>query len=359
MAYGLLRSFLLASGLLTSVALVLGGASGCNDDGSYLAPDKTSSTTSGTASGGGSGGEGGAGGAGGDEVPVEPPGPPVLTVVNGVNDHDAIKLCLLTYPGDGVGVPPWPSNAAGLGFARGAVVTSLESLVPPGSDLQMHVVAGDLAATAGRDCAQILGLAAGGQGPVFAAALPVVPASALAAERSLLLVPAGCMGAPGQTDPAEALGCGPFYTETTPTLTLVAAPMSRLTVSDRVSYQVVHANAALTRVDVRLGARPSDPVGWLVASGLTFGAVKPFPPTSTLSAADVEPEAEIRVHHPNQTSNPLSTVAMSEVRTRSGLGSTDVGNGKAVVLVAVGAAPGVPAGPFWHALTYALIPADP
>ncbi|WP_156040605.1 hypothetical protein [Chondromyces apiculatus] len=340
-------------------ALVLAGAAGC-DDGSYLAPgETTTSTTSSTGGAGGAGGEGGAGGAGEGGGVVEPPGPPALTVVNGVNDREAIRLCFVPYPGDGVGVLPWPSGAAGLAFGKGVVIGADEGVVTPGVDVQVHVVAGDLGATVGRDCAEILALAGEDQAVVQVAALPVVPGAVFEAERSLVLVPAGCLGGAGQTDPAEVLACGSAYTEDNPTVSLVAAPMSRLTRPDRVSFQVVHASVAMPKVDVRLASGPADLSGFLLAPGLTFGAAEPFPPTTTLTVTDLDTTAQIRTHTPGQTSNATSSVPLSEVRDRSGLGPEVLDNGGAAVLVAVGAAPGLPDGPFWHALNYVLIRADP
>src|SRR5690242_16122543 len=94
-------------------------ALGCSDH-SALAPDPpTTAASSATSSGSGGSGAGGAGGddgAGGGVV--EPSGPTQLTIVNGVNDYDAIRLCFVPYPdGDGSEVSPWPAGAQGLTFA--------------------------------------------------------------------------------------------------------------------------------------------------------------------------------------------------------------------------------------------------
>ena len=345
-----------------TLALALVGAGACGDDKSFLATDPPVTTTTSTGQGG-AGGEGGAGGAGGAGAgtPVEPAGAPKLTVVNGVNDHEAIRICFVPYPGsDGSGVLPWPSSAAGLPFAEGAAIAPIDAVAPPGEDVQIHVVAGDLGATAGLDCAEILALSAGGQGSVVAAALPVVPASAFVAERSLLLVPAGCLGGPGHSDPAEIAGCGPGYSAETPTASLVAAPMSRVTEADRIGFQVVHASAATPKVDVRL-ATAGDASMWLVAPGLGFGSIGPFPPFLTLDALElgIASQAEIRTYAPGQTTAPSSVVSMGQVLEGSAVSAADLVDGRGFVLVAVGAAPGVAEGPFWHALTYALVPADP
>ena len=347
---------------LPALALALHGA-GCAPDPSYLGKDPpgTSTTTTSTTGAGGSGGKSaGAGGAGGGD-PVEPPGPTKLTVLNGINDHQAIRLCFLPYPdGDGAGVSPWPAGASALGFARGAAISPIDAVIPPGADARPHVIAGDLGATAGLDCAELLALAEGGQGPVVAAALPVLPAQLFEAERSLLLVPVGCLGGPGHTDPAEETGCGKGYTAETPTVSLVAAPMSRLTETAKVALQIAHASVATPEVDVRVTTGTDPGSEWQVAPELSLGAIGPFPPFVTLSAAQygVLADAQIRTYAPG-TMNATSTVPMSEVLARSDVSATDFTDGHGFALVAVGAAPGTGAGPFWHALTYALVPADP
>src|SRR5262245_43478797 len=94
---------------------------GCSRDHSLLAadPDITSaaSAASGTGGGGGGGGgeggaAGGGGGAGGAAPVVEPPGPTRLTLVNGIVDYDAVRICFLPYPDSGQPAMPWPSDAA-------------------------------------------------------------------------------------------------------------------------------------------------------------------------------------------------------------------------------------------------------
>ncbi|MCC6552566.1 MAG: hypothetical protein IT372_06015 [Polyangiaceae bacterium] len=332
-------------------------APGCTQDHDLLGKDPPATTTSGT---GGAGGEPGTGGGGaGGAGPEEPPGPTKLTVVHGVNDLEAIKICFLAFPGGtGAGVSPWPSGA-GLGFARGKVVDPIGSVIPAGSSVQPHVLGGDLGAIAGLDCEEALALAGSG-GPVTAAALPVLPESVFEAERSLLLVPMGCAGGPGHTDPAQEAICGPGYTESTPTVTLAAAAMSRLTTAGKVGFQVLHASAAMPAVDVRITAGTSGAPEAQLAPGLTPGAIGPFPPFSSLGSVDLGVVAAVTLRtYPPGEQTSTSALMLGDALAHSDVQAADIVEGKNFVLVAVGAAPGTASGPFWHALTYALVKADP
>src|SRR5262249_13622791 len=137
---------------------------------------------------------GGTGGVGG----MEPPGPTVLTIVNGVTDYDAIRLCALGYPnGENGDAAPWPSAASGLAFAHGAVVDPPSDLVPSGVDVRIHVLTGELDLAAGKTCAEIVASSGGGGsggaggGPALqVTAMPVLPASVFDSGKSLLVVPA-------------------------------------------------------------------------------------------------------------------------------------------------------------------------
>lgn len=320
-------------------------------------PPTTAASSASTGSGaGGGGGEGGAGGAGG-AAPSEPDGPAKLTVVNGVNDYEAISLCFLPWPSGG-NVAPFPAGPAGLPFARAAVIAPGSGVVPADTDVYLHVLAGDLAATAGKSCADLVA-GAGGSG-VVVQPLAVLPASALAAPRSLLLVPTGCLGGPTHTDPAEAAGCGAAYSADTPNPGLVAAAMSRLVEPGRVSLQAVHAAPAMPVTDVRVTPGLDGVMPVQVAPSLSSGAIGPFPPFHGLARADYGVIGEMDVHTfaPN---GPVATatVPFAQALTQGGMNQADILDGHGYALVAVGALPGVAAGPFWHALTFVLVKSDP
>lgn len=353
----------LSLGSVCGGTLALGVVAGCSQDHDLLGKDpatSSSASSSGSAGGAGGGAGGGEQGGGGGGV-VEPPGTTRLTVVNGVNDHDAIRLCFLAYPdGTGAGVAPWPSSSAGLPFSRASTLDLLAPALPQGTAVRAHVIAGDLTATTGKDCAQILALAADSPAPIVAAALPVLPASVFEAQKSLLLVPTGCLGGAGHSDPNQARGCGETYTIDTPTPGLVAVAMSRLTAPDKVGLQVVHASAAMPPVDVLLTPGRQGETGRPLADRLSFGAIGPFPPFRELALSDLGAIDDVAV----QTAAPSNPNATSSVRLGDILGhsevtTADITDGKGVVLVAVGAAPGTSAGAFWHPLTYVLVRPEP
>jgi hypothetical protein len=156
----------------------------------------------------------------------------------------------------------------------------------------------------------------------------------------------------------ETLACGASYTETSPTAALVALAMSRIATPDRVNLQVAHASVALPEVDFRI--KPDEKPVWGLAPSLSIGAIGPKPPFDSLQASAFGAilQAEISTHLPSNV-NATSKTAMSEVFSKSQLTVNDFKDGVSLVLVAVGSAPGLPAGSFWHKLTYAIVRASP
>ncbi|MFT3767123.1 MAG: hypothetical protein QM820_16625 [Minicystis sp.] len=340
-------------------------AAGCGRDhnlgagGGGASSTSNSTTTSVVSSSAGTGGapsssSSGAGGAGGDP---EPAGTIKLTVVNGVVDYPAVRLCFL--PGD----TPWPASASGLAFAGSQVVASLASAIPIDGDVTPWVIAGDLTQTAGKTCAQILALAAPGDAgpqPVIARPLAVIPKVVWSSNKSLLLVPNGCLGGPGHDDANGKLACGNGYTSTSPTAGVALVSMSRIADAGHVSLQVVGASTALPEVDVGVLPNLTDAMPKVFAATVSQGAIVPKPPFSGLTVAELGPLDGVQI----QTFTPSSTlmssaVPLSKIFANGGPGAPAVVNGARLVLVAVGAGPGLATASWWHELTYALVAADP
>jgi hypothetical protein len=341
------------SALLFAGVLGLGCARGDETPGGAGAFSATSSASAGS----GGAGQGGAGQGGEGGAPSEPDGPPKLTVVNGVNDYDAIRLCFVPWP-DGGDPAPIPADPAGLPFAHAVVIDPQGGALPAGTDVYVHVLSGDLSQTAGKGCAALV---AGAGGPdVVVAPVAVIPGAAIAAPRSLLLVPNGCLGGPGHTGNTEKQACGSTYSASTPNPGLVAVGLSRLTTKGKVALSVVHASAAMATVDVRLlgGYEGAMPVP--LATSLSAGAVAPFPPLSALGLVELGTLDKVAVQtFPAGGPMPSSTVALKEVFSQSPVAAADMADGQGYALVAVGAQPGLAAGAFWHALTYTLVRVDP
>jgi hypothetical protein len=334
--------------------------------------DHVLGVTGGTGSADGAGGAGGAGstsglGAGGGEVDAGPPMPTALTIVNGINDYDHIRVCFLPYPGGDPKITPYPEAPAGLAFA-GAAVISLADTVVLGKDTQPVIFAGDLTRIAGKTCDEATALAtpmeafdAGSPTPLVSFALPVLPASVFDSHRSVLLVPYGCLGGPGHDWPNARLACGEGYAEGKPTAGLVALGMTRKSDPKHLLFQAVNASAALAPSDIHLTSGLTSGMSWRIAPSLATGSIGLSPPLAAITSSGLGPidKATINVFPPNQTMTPSATIPLAKGFTSGAVSATDLRDGAAVVLVGVGAAAGVAAGPLWHALTFALVKADP
>jgi len=311
-------------------------------------------------------------GAGG--MPPEPVGPTKLTIVNGVNDYDAVRVCFLPYPGGDPALLPWPPAAAGMPFARAAVIDPISPTIPAGKDIQPVVIAGDLTKITGKTCEDAIALAgsggggAGGAGggdagggpppPVVATPLGVIPAAVFTEPRSILLVPFGCLGGPGHEGPSATFGCGASYSPSSPTADLVVLGVSRIVDAKRLNLQVVNASAALDPSDVRFSSGFN--TEWLLANKLGTGSIDPKPPWKAVSVTQLGPldKATVKTYLPGQMFQTSST-PLPDALANGALTAASVVDGQGFILVGVGAYPGVDSQDFWHKLTFTLVKADP
>jgi hypothetical protein len=333
----------------------------CTGDHDRLA--KTDAAGSGGAGGDGGStpGSGAATGSGGATVTStgvgggveEPAGPTRLTVVDGIVDQPAVRLCFVAYPSGAGASAPWP-DPAGLAFAQGAAVGDPSALVPPGTDVQLFVLGGDLTGTAGLGCDAIVGARGASW---IARSLGVLPASFFTEPKSLLLVPHGCLGS--HADPSAPQACGAGYDPKAPAAGLVAGFLSRLVEIGQVSLQFVHAAPAMVEVELRLRSGPTS-VALTVVPSWTLGAITPFPPYTKLSAATfavaTEPTLEVAT---STVSQPLDATSFAKAFAASELAPSDVENARGYAFVAVGAAPGFVAPPPFRPYTYTVVRADP
>jgi hypothetical protein len=141
---------------------------------------------------------------------------------------------------------------------------------------------------------------------------------------------------------------------------VVVTAMSRIADAQRVSLQFVSASTTLQVVDAYVVPSVPMPMGVEVAPMLEPGAIAPDPPFRAFSVAALGalPMVQIQTFAAG-TSDMTSTVMLSTILAGSGLTTSDVANEANLVFVAVGSGPGVSSGPFWHALTYALVKANP
>jgi hypothetical protein len=298
---------------------------------------------------------------------AEPVGPTRVTIINGVNDYDAIRVCFVPYPAGDDSAKPWPAAASGLPFAHGAVL-DLAVDIPSGTDVRPTIFAGDLTKIAGKTCTEAAALAladagdAGPQTPLVAAALAVLPAPVFTSGKSLLLAPIGCMGGPGHDGPSAALACGFSYGPTTPTVDLIALGMSRKTEPNHVALQVVNAAVALQPTDIGITSSIQQSMSLPLATMLPTGGIEPKPPFTTLTLNEYGPldTVSLKTYLPGQgTMFVTSDVPMGEAFFNGTVSSLQIQNGGGYVLVAVGSYPNIPAGAFWHKLTYSIVKANP
>jgi hypothetical protein len=366
-----------------AVGVGLCGLAACSSDDFDLTP--TASTTSAGGAGGAGGATGssttttGAQGGGGTTTTTsggvggaEPSGPTKLTIVNGVNDHEAIRVCFMPYP-DGADVAPWPASQAGLAFAKAVVVDPPASIAPGDADIRPFVIGGDLTAIAGKSCSQALAIAAagsegaGGAGggppsppPIVASAMPVIPASVLTSEKSLLLVFFGCLGGPGKTDPTQGLGCGFTYTPETPTASLTLVAMSRKKLPTSVALQLVHASAAMQPSDIRVTPGWEAATDVPVAKALALGGLGPKPPFVGLTRDNFGPLSKValKTFAPNDI-YAQSALFIQDAFVNGGIPDTQFQDGSSFTLVAIGGYPGAVSQSFWHPFTYTMVASDP
>lgn len=337
---------------LAFLSLVPAFLVGCAEGNEAGRTSSTGATTSSSSGGGGSGGS-----VIEENIP-EPDGPPKLTIVNGVNDYDAIRLCFVPWP-DGGETPVFPADAKGMAFAAALTIDVASGFVPTGTDVYMHVITGNLGKTAGKACAEIT---AGGLGAdVLVVPLAVIPRSAFEAPRSLLLVPNGCLGGPGHEDAMmDKTVCGKEYSIDTPTPGLLAGGMSRIVEPDVLSLQAAHAVVAMPEIDIRVLPGAQGGMAGQVAPGLTLGAIGKIPPFRGFSRTDLGTIGATNIlTFPPSFAQPNSTSPLQAALDRGGIAEAEFKDGSSYTMIAVGSPPTIMAGAFWHGLTWTVVRSDP
>jgi hypothetical protein len=336
-------------GVVVCIAASLFGCAEGNGNGISTSTSSSSSSAS-------SSGAGGSGGSGEENIP-EPDGPSKLTILNGVNDYDAIRLCFVPWP-DGGDSPAYPADAKGMPFAASAIMDMNSGIIPQGTDVYLWVIAGNLDKTAGKGCAEITGGTLDSE--VLLTPLAVIPASAFAAPRSLLLVPHGCLGGAGHEDMLQTTVCGKTYSLDTPTPGLLAGGMSRIVEDGVLSLQAAHAVVGMPEIDIRVLPAIPEATAGDVAPALSLGAIGKMPPFREFSKAALGPIGAANIlTFPPGFGNPSSTTLLKSALDRGGISEAEFKDGAAYTFVAVGSPPTISEGAFWHALTWTAVRADP
>jgi hypothetical protein len=284
---------------------------------------------------------------------AEPNGPDRLTLFHGVVDAPRLSFCIVRQPGQG---PPEPLEPllppTGLDYATPLVVDALAGVDSTTDALQVIVVAGDASVLGASSCAEAFSLPepAPGDGSVApdaatsdgAAAkawrvhrLPTLPATTLAKGRSIVLVATGCLGAPEHDSPTRETICGQGYAPGRPTLSMVLAPMSRLTSSGRLGLQALHASRATDSVGVVSMPPPGSTAPALfVASDVVYGQMAPrFANLQHSKLAHGTPLEAAQIAIRRKAPGGDLSVRWGDALTRGGLTTVDEGNNYTVVFV--------------------------
>jgi hypothetical protein len=348
-------------------------------------------------------------GGGGGTPPAAPDGPRTLTVVHGVIDSPWIALCFTRVSG-GVESPAVgnPLPASGLEYGHSAVFDSLPGIDFNADGVRAYLVlARGPSAAAGLDCAAVVAQAdapplpppprQGADGsviesdaraqdaaslrdattrvdasvfrdaardgspegaapavdamaeipPVRAVSLPVIPEGQLSVERSYLLVPSGCVGGPGVTDPSERSVCGEFYSPDTPTLVPLLVALSRAGKPNRVALGFLDAAPAFSGCDVRL-TPPLHGDAISVAQNVAFGALRPRPPTTASSVADIGATASSASIQIYPGGSGTAAYNAPWLKTMNAGDLITLQDGEAYTLIFVGPYPGFSAQRWWN-----------
>lgn len=325
-------------------------ATACEGSHTDLGQDTTSASSTGGAepSVGGGGAGGGEGGA--PPVIVEPDGPASMTVVNGIVDRAAMRLCFLQSPANGADqAEPWPDDD--LGYARAAKDPPL-----PEGDAEVLVLTGDLEVIGAASCREIADAPLEIEG-LEVLSIGVLPASATTMPRSLLFALTGCFGGEEHTADDSDPICGPGYSPETPTPGVVIAPLSRLTEETALGIQIVNALGSRELVDGFMTPGFSGVQESVIAIDIASGAVAPFPPSTVFSASSLGSAADANVRIVSFNGLPSDgTFSVGEAMANGGLDGTAFANGKNVALIAVGPSPGLGVG-WWN--DFAVVAVDP
>ncbi len=166
--------------------------------------------------------------------------------------------------------------------------------------------------------------------------LPALACGHAERQKSILLVAAGCMGAPGFVDTLDNVVCGIGYSPDKPTLAPVLVQLSRIKKIDRVGLSVVNAAIAGESVTVQSVAPPEAALPNLtVAQGVSVGENSPKPPNFAASKAGLgfgggDPTLDVSAAG---TASPALSVPWKNGLAPAGTGGVEEGETYAIVLL--------------------------
>ena len=179
------------------------------------------------------------------------------------------------------------------------------------------------------------------------AALPEIPAGALAEGFSSLYVAIGCLGGPAFTHPLEADACGRGYAPNSPTSSAVLVTLSRTHAVGKLSLQALHASLASPTLSIS-SAPPDTAVQASVpiVFDLRRGELKPRQPSTQLTLLDYGLSSPGWRAQASTNGTPLFSERWLNVLERAGIDAFLEGRG--YTLVVVGPAGNVGSRGFWN-----------
>lgn len=289
---------------------------------------------------GGQGGEGGLGGQGGEggAIPaIEPDLPPAFTLVSSYVDRDRAQFCWLESPAD-PDDPATPFPPGGLAFGKAQALT--EELLPPGKDLELITITGDVSAERCRDLVDDPALFP----DLEITSLGVAPKSVFETQRSLILAPTGCVGGDHAEKEATAI-CGPGYAASAPNPSLLFIQRSRLVDPTKIGFQVGSALGDIQAISIKLRPAVTDAEFAPIAGGVGPGTLVPFPPAHIFDEVTLGAATNFGIQVTGE--GPPIELTLGEALTGSGDDALNITVGTNVALLVLGSRPGLGEG-FWN-----------
>jgi hypothetical protein len=348
---------------------------------------------------------------------LEVPGRSVFTLVHGIVDAELTAFCFARVRDGETTLVGSPVPAGGLAYGQSLSFETLPGVKSESDGVVPYVIAGELSALDGLDCSEAVELAervmaadrgeggaagqggaageggvdglggAGGREPAAGAAgeggaqggagasvqaektgarppalragaLPGLPAGALAAGYSMLVVAAGCLGARAFSDDRQAAACGDDYTPEHGSLTAEVAMLSRATADGMLSIQALHASHASGDLGVRSMPGSTDGgIGITIVDRFGEGALRPRDPRTMLPVESWGVNSDSWSLNASVGSVDHASELWSVIRERAGIDELE--NGRGYTLVAIGPSATLDATGFWNHFTFALVDNDP
>jgi hypothetical protein len=388
------KRFIEFAGLLAAVALVAGACR--RDHGELVEQPRARGGAGGMGGMAGMGGRprGGSGGGatGGTPSKVrEPTGRSVTSFFHGIVDAPRVVFCFARHDEATPELVGDPMPSGGLAYASSFALETIDGIDLETVPVLPYVIAGELELVEGATCEEAvarardemaavepvaLGRGEGGAGGepgsggsggeanppepprLRVAALPEIPAPALAQGYSSLYVADGCLGGPAFAHARAEAACGPGYSPRSPTASATLVTLSRARADGMLALQALHASLASPVLSV--SSAPPDTAlqpSVFVAYDLHRGVILPRQPQAMLTVTDYGIQSPGWQARASSNGTPVIGERWVEVRERAGIAEVEAGRG--YTLVVVGPPGDIGSRGFWNRAAIGLVDNDP